>query len=185
MGNFIVTPSPHITSNHKTSTIMRDVIIALMPALVAAVVVFGIRALVVTAVCVASCVLFEYLIRRVMKRDATISDLSAVVTGILLAYNLPVTIPLWIAVIGSFIAIVVVKQMFGGIGQNFANPALTARIVLFASFAVHMRPGQTRLILIPLLPRPRFWTLNTLIHWRCSLAMCRAAWVKPARWPCY
>ena len=138
MGNFIVTPSPHITSNHKTSTIMRDVIIALMPALVAAVVVFGIRALVVTAVCVASCVLFEYLIRRVMKRDATISDLSAVVTGILLAYNLPVTIPLWIAVIGSFIAIVVVKQMFGGIGQNFANPALTARIVLFASFAVHM-----------------------------------------------
>ncbi len=138
MGNFIVTPSPHITSNHKTSTIMRDVIIALMPALVAAVVVFGVRALLVTAVCVTFCVLFEYLIRRVMKRDTTISDLSAVVTGILLAYNLPVTIPLWVAVIGSFIAIVVVKQMFGGIGQNFANPALTARIVLFASFAVHM-----------------------------------------------
>ncbi|WP_077534247.1 RnfABCDGE type electron transport complex subunit D [Massiliimalia massiliensis] len=138
MGNFVVTPSPHITSNNKTSIIMRDVVIALMPALVAANVVFGIRALLVTAVCVLSCVLFEYLSRLVMKKENTISDLSAVVTGVLLAYNLPVTIPLWIAVIGSFIAIVVVKQMFGGIGQNFANPALTARIVLFASFAVHM-----------------------------------------------
>jgi electron transport complex protein RnfD len=138
MGKFIVTPSPHITSHNQTSVIMRDVIIALMPALVASVVIFGIRSLAVVLTCVLSCVFFEYLSRRIMKRDNTISDLSAVVTGILLAYNLPVTIPLWIAVIGSFIAIVVVKQMFGGIGQNFANPALTARIVLFASFAVHM-----------------------------------------------
>ena len=138
MEHYIVTPSPHITSGNKTSTIMRDVIIALMPALVASVVIFGFRALLVTVVSVFCCVVFEYLIRKVMKKDTTITDLSAVVTGILLAYNLPVTIPLWMVAIGAFFAIVVVKQMFGGIGQNFANPALTARIILFASFSVQM-----------------------------------------------
>lgn len=138
MANYMITPSPHIASKDNTSTIMRDVIIALVPALIASVIVFGIRALIVTAVCVISCVVFEYLCRRLMKRDQTISDLSAVVTGMLLAFNLPVSIPLWIAVIGSFVAIVVVKQLFGGIGQNFANPALTARIVLFVSFASRM-----------------------------------------------
>lgn len=117
---------------------MGDVAIALCPALIAGVIVFGWRALLVTAVCVLSAVVFEYLVRLVMKRDNTIGDLSAVVTGMLLAMNLPVTIPLWIAVIGSFIAIVVVKQLFGGIGQNFANPAITARIVLLVSFTGHM-----------------------------------------------
>lgn len=117
---------------------MRDVMIALVPAMIAATIFFGPRALLVTLVCVLACVFFEYASRRLMKRDNTISDCSAVVTGILLAFNLPVTIPLWIAVIGSFIAIVVVKQLFGGIGQNFANPAITARVILFASFAAHM-----------------------------------------------
>ncbi|MGI5959075.1 MAG: RnfABCDGE type electron transport complex subunit D [Massiliimalia sp.] len=132
---FVVTPSPHITSKRTTATIMRDVVIALMPALVASVIFFGLRALLVEAVCVVSCILFEYLSRRVMKRENTISDWSAVVTGLLLAYNLPVSIPLWMAVLGSFFAIVIVKQLFGGIGQNFANPAITARIFLFVSFA--------------------------------------------------
>lgn len=138
MSNFIVSPSPHISSPINTRKIILDVLIALVPALIASIIFFGVRAFIVTIVCALSCVIFEYLSRRLMKRNNTISDLSAVVTGVLLAFNLPVTIPLWVAVLGSFFAIVVVKQLFGGIGQNFANPAITGRIFLFVSFAVHM-----------------------------------------------
>lgn len=138
MEKLIVTSSPHVKSNNTTTTIMRDVVIALIPALIAANIIFGLRASLVTAVCVASCVGFEYLSRRIMKRSNTISDLSAVVTGIILAFNLPSTMPLWMCVIGSFVAIVIVKQLFGGIGQNFANPAITARIVLLVSFGTQM-----------------------------------------------
>lgn len=138
MQPLIVSPSPHIHKGSSTQGIMRDVLIALVPALVAATVIFGFRALLLTAVCAVSCVLFEYLTRRVMKREQTISDLSAVVTGVLLAFNLPVTLPFYMAIIGSFVAIVVVKQLFGGIGQNFANPAITARIVLMLSFTTEM-----------------------------------------------
>ena len=133
-----VSASPHMRSKDTTTGIMLDVIIALVPALVMSVVYFGLRALVLTATCVASCVVFEYIARKVMKRDTTIGDLSAVVTGIILAFNLPATLPLWMAVIGSLVAIVVVKQMFGGIGQNFVNPAMTARIILMTSFPTAM-----------------------------------------------
>ena len=129
-----VTPAPHIRDKETTQSIMLDVVIALLPALVASVVIFGIRALVVTAVSVAAAVLSEFLFEKGVKKPVTISDLSAVVTGLLLAYCLPVEIPLWIAALGSVIAIVVVKQLFGGIGQNFANPAATARVVLLISF---------------------------------------------------
>ena len=117
---------------------MRDVIIALVPALVAAVLVFGFRALLVTAVCVAACVLSEWAFEKLSDRPVTICDLSAVVTGMLLAYNLPVGIPIWQAIIGSIVAIVVVKQLFGGIGQNFANPAITARIIMLLAFSGSM-----------------------------------------------
>ena len=129
-----VSASPHVRSPHTVTGIMLDVIIALIPSLIAAVVIFGYRVLMVTLVCVGSAVLSEYLSRKVMKRHQTISDLSAVVTGLLLAFNLPVSVPLWIAALGSIIAIVVVKQMFGGIGQNFVNPALASRIILLMSF---------------------------------------------------
>ncbi len=138
MNRLIVSPSPHDENYLKTSTIMLNVIIALMPALIVGCVYFGLRALLLTAVCVGSCVLFEFLARKLMKRENTIGDLSAVVTGVILAMNLPSTLPLWMAVIGSFVAIVVVKQLFGGIGQNFANPAITARIVLMVSFPAAM-----------------------------------------------
>lgn len=138
MNRLMVSPSPHDENYTKTSTIMLNVIIALMPALIVGCVYFGLRSLLLTAVCVASCVLFEFLARKLMKRENTISDLSAVVTGIILAMNLPPTLPLWMAVIGSFFAIVVVKQLFGGIGQNFANPAITGRIVLMVSFPAAM-----------------------------------------------
>lgn len=133
-----VSASPHVRSNETVTGIMLDVIIALMPALAASVYIFGKRTLAVTAVCVAVCVISEYICRRVMKRRNTVSDLSAAVTGILLAFNLPPEIPLWMAAIGSVVAIVVVKQCFGGIGNNFVNPALVGRIVLMCSFPTAM-----------------------------------------------
>ncbi len=133
-----VSASPHVRSNETTTGIMLDVIIALVPALVMSVVYFGLRALLLTAVTVASAVLAEFVSRKVMKRSGTLGDLSAIVTGIILAFNLPSTLPLWMAAIGSIIAIVVVKQMFGGIGQNFVNPAMTARIILMVSFPTAM-----------------------------------------------
>jgi electron transport complex protein RnfD len=117
---------------------MLDVVIAMLPALVASVLIFGWRALVVVSVCVVSCVLFEFLFQKLCRRNVTVGDFSAVVTGMLLAFNLPVTIPLWQAMFGSLVAIVAVKQLFGGIGRNFANPALTARIVMIVSFASSM-----------------------------------------------
>lgn len=133
-----VSASPHIRSNETVTGIMLDVIIAMVPALVASVFTFGFRSLAVVATCVATCVLSEYICRKVMKRHSTIKDLSAVVTGMLLAFNLPVSIPLWMAAIGSIVAIVVVKQCFGGIGNNFVNPALVGRIVLMCSFPTAM-----------------------------------------------
>lgn len=114
---------------------MLMVIIALVPAAAAGCVFFGPRAAMVLAMCIACCIIFEALCRIVMKREQTVGDLSAVVTGLLLGMNLPATVPLYIPVIGSFAAIVVVKQLFGGIGQNFANPAIAARIVLMLSFS--------------------------------------------------
>lgn len=137
-GNLIVSSSPHISDDISTCKIMGQVLLALLPAFGVSVWVFGARAIFLTAVCIISCVAFEYLFERVTKKESTIGDLSAAVTGTLLAFNLPVTLPYWMAVIGSFVAIVIVKQLFGGIGQNFANPAITARIVLFVSFAPQM-----------------------------------------------
>ncbi len=133
-----VSASPHTKSPTTVTGIMLHVIISLIPAAFAGIMVFGFRAALIMAVCITSCVLFEYLSRKVMKRKSSIGDLSAIVTGLLLAFNLPVTIPLWMCIVGSFVAIVVVKQMFGGIGHNFANPAITARIVLLVSFASAM-----------------------------------------------
>ena len=126
--------SPHVRTRDTTRIIMLDVLIALTPSLIASVILFGLRSLAVTAVSIASCVLFEYLSRKAMRRANTIGDLSAAVTGMILAFNLPSTIPFWMVVFGAAIAIIVVKQMFGGIGQNFVNPALLARIVLMVSF---------------------------------------------------
>ncbi len=138
MDKLIVSPSPHDENYTKTTNIMLNVIIALLPAWGAAVYFFGLRVIPLTAVCIGSCIFFEYISRAMMKRSNTIGDLSAVVTGLILAMNLPSTLPYWMAVIGSFVAIVIVKQLFGGLGQNFANPAITARIVLMISFPAAM-----------------------------------------------
>ncbi len=136
--NMIVSVSPHIRSTDSTTTIMRDVLIGLAPAVVASVLFFGIRALLVEAFCVACCMFCEWLFEKGMKRPSTVGDLSAAVTGLMLAMNLPVSIPLGQAAIGCVVAIIVVRQLFGGIGHNFANPALTGRIVMFLAFSSTM-----------------------------------------------
>lgn len=131
--------SPHIRSDASTSKIMLDVLISLVPASVAGVYFFGLDAALMIVVCIVSCVAFEYLSRRFLfKRSNTISDLSAAVTGLLLALNLPPALPKWMAVVGSFFAIVVIKQLFGGIGQNFVNPALGARVFLLVAYGTKM-----------------------------------------------
>lgn len=148
---FKVTASPHIRDNMTTQKIMLLVIISLLPALIGGFITFGLRAVIVTLVCTASCVIFEALTRIIMKRPQTVSDLSACVTGILLAMNLPVTIPIWQAVIGSFVAVVIAKQLFGGLGQNFVNPAILARIVLMLSFTADMTTWAV----------PQYWKENS------------------------
>ena len=135
MDNLIVSVSPHIHDRDSTQSIMRDVLIALCPAVIASIIIFGFRSLLVEAVCVAAAVFFEWGFEKICKRKSTICDLSAAVTGLILALNLPVGIPLWQAIFGALVAIVVVKQLFGGIGHNFANPAITARIVMLLAFS--------------------------------------------------
>ena len=134
----IVAASPHVTTKNSTAVIMRDVLIALLPAVIAGCVVFGLRALLVVAVTTAACVFFEWGFEKLCHKPSTISDLSAAVTGVLLAMNLPVSIPLWQAVFGALVAMVAVKGLFGGIGKTFANPAITARIVMFLAFSKTM-----------------------------------------------
>ena len=127
-----ISSSPHAHSTTTTQTVMRDVLIALLPALIGSVYFFGLRALMVTLVSAAACVFFEWGYRKMMKLDDTTWDLSAVVTGVLLAFVCPPTVPYWMIVIGALFAIVLVKQLFGGIGKNFVNPALAGRAFMFS-----------------------------------------------------
>ena len=136
-GKLIVSSSSYFESG-ENKEYYADVIIALIPSLIASIYFFGPRAAVVVIASVATCVIAEYICRKVMKREQTIGDLSAVVTGILLAFNLPSSVPIYVPIIGGLVAIVMVKQMFGGLGQNFVNPALLARIILMNSFPVLM-----------------------------------------------
>ncbi|WP_416988881.1 RnfABCDGE type electron transport complex subunit D [Alistipes dispar] len=135
----IVAPAPHVQSAQSTASIMRDVIVALMPALVVSTVVFGMDVLRVVALSVAACVAFEYLIQRFLVRGPlTVSNGSAAVTGVLLAFNLPASIPWWIVVIGAFVAIAIGKMTFGGLGKNPFNPALVGRVFLLIAYPVQM-----------------------------------------------
>lgn len=129
-----VSSSPHIHSGKTTQSIMRDVLIALLPATVAGTVIFGWRSLLVVAVCVASCILLEALFNLITKKEQTVGDLSAAVTGLLLGLNLPANIPIWQCVMGCIFAILLVKCLFGGIGNNLVNPAITARVFMLVSF---------------------------------------------------
>ncbi len=130
----IVSSSPHLRSNESVKRIMLDVIIALVPAMIGSVYFFGINALKLILISVASALFFEAAIQKLLKKEIAINDYSAVITGILLAFNLPANAPWWIAVFGSGFAIIIVKQLFGGLGSNFMNPALAARAVLLASW---------------------------------------------------
>ncbi len=136
--NLSVTSSPHLRDNLSTSRIMKEVCLALAPAGIASVILFGFNAAAIIAVSILSCVLSEYLFERINHQKITVGDWSSVVTGLLLAYNIPANAPLWLPLIGGVIAIVLVKQCFGGLGSNFMNPALTARVILFVSWATLM-----------------------------------------------
>lgn len=134
----IVTASPHIRDNVTTRGLMGNVLIALVPCIVASGLIFGMRAILLVAVTTLACVVFEYLYCKLMHKPNPVGDLSACVTGVILALNMPVSMPLWIAVVGALVAIVIIKQLFGGLGYNFANPALVGRIVLFLGFTSRM-----------------------------------------------
>lgn len=138
-----VSSSPHIRHIDTTSGIMLDVIIALLPAAIFGCMVYGYYAAILVCVCVVSAVLFEFLWNLILKKPQSVGDFSAVVTGLILGMNLPPKTPVWIAVIGSFAAIIVVKQMFGGLGHNFVNPAIAARIILLVSFPQFMSGLQS------------------------------------------
>ena len=149
-----VSTSPHVRGNRTTRTLMLDVIIALIPVFVWAIYIFGVRVITLTSLSVVSCILFEYLFQKLNHREITIGDFSAVLSGVLLAFNLPVSAPLWLCVIGAFFAIVVVKQLFGGLGKNFVNPVLAARVFLFISF-----PHQMTTYVAPL-TYPQPWKIS-------------------------
>ncbi len=150
MQNLIVSPAPHIHANDSVRKNMLNVIIALIPAYCVSIFAFGIGTLIVTAISVASCVLFEWLISKyILKRNVTIGDLSAVVTGLLLAFNVPSNLPWWIVIIGALVAIGIAKMSFGGLGQNLFNPALVGRVFLLIAFPVQMTTW----------PKPQGWTM--------------------------
>ena len=138
MEKMLVSPSPQIRDNISTSKVMTHVLVALCPALAMSAYVFGGRALMLTGFCMITALIWERLCNLIMKRPDSTKDVSALVTGMLLAFNLPVTMPYWQAAIGTFVAIVIVKQLFGGLGQNFANPAIVGRIVLMLAFTGNM-----------------------------------------------
>ena len=150
-----VAPSPHVKHSDNARTIMLDVVIAMIPALVWAVYMFGWRVLSVVLISVASSVIFEYLFQKLLKRPVTVLDFSAVVTGMLIAFNLPVSVALWVPVMGSFFAIVIVKQLFGGIGKNVVNPALAARVFLFTAW-----PGEINGYVEPLTDKLNALSVN-------------------------
>ena len=179
----IATSNPHIRSNDTTRSIMLDVIIAMLPALIWSVVEFGVRALAVTLVSVAGSVFFEWLYRNILKKPQSVGDLSAVVTGMLLSFVCPVNVAYWQILIGDAFAIIMVKQLFGGIGKNFANPALVGRIVLFLSFSKTMTAwvfpdavsSATPLAQLAAGQKPELWTLLLGNHGGCIGETCALA----------
>ncbi len=181
-----ISSSPHIHTKKTSQKIMLDVIIALVPATIAGAVIFGLRALAVVAICIATSVVSEYFFNLIVKKDQTVADLSAVVTGLLLALNLPVSVPLWQAVVGSVFAIIIVKCLFGGLGCNIVNPAIAARVFMLVAFGSLAKPafpvvvdavaGATPLVEIkagniPELSTLFFGTIGGAIGETCTLAL--------------
>ena len=164
---FSVSSSPHLRNIETTTGIMTDVLIALSPAAVFGCIIFGLKAVLLLVTCIVCAVLAEFLWNLILKKPSTVGDLSAAVTGMLLGMNLSSEVPLWVAAVGSVVAIIVVKQMFGGIGCNFANPAIAARIVLLVSFPGMMTKFSEPLVdtvtsATPLAAEQGTYTLNNL-----------------------
>ena len=136
--NLVVSSAPHLVTNMDTTKIMLMVLIGLAPSILVSIDVFGMRVIALTAVCIIASMFFEWAWNKLMHKTQTVGDLSAAVTGTLIAFNVPAGLPYWIAIVGCFVAVIVVKQLFGGMGKNIVNPAITARIVLFISFATEM-----------------------------------------------
>lgn len=136
--NLVVSSAPHLVTNMDTTRIMLMVLIGLAPSFLVSIYVFGARVITLTLICIAASMFFEWAWNKLMHKTQTVGDLSAAVTGTLIAFNVPAGLPYWIAIVGCFVAIIVVKQLFGGMGKNIVNPAITARIVLFISFATEM-----------------------------------------------
>ncbi|MGN1334137.1 MAG: RnfABCDGE type electron transport complex subunit D [Anaerovoracaceae bacterium] len=136
--NLVVSSAPHLVTNMDTTRIMLMVLIGLAPSFLVSIYVFGARVITLTLVCIVASMFFEWAWNKLMHKTQTVGDLSAAVTGTLIAFNVPAGLPYWIAIVGCFVAIIVVKQLFGGMGKNIVNPAITARIVLFISFATEM-----------------------------------------------
>ena len=149
--NLTVSSSPHLVTKLDTQKTMMWVLIALVPSLLVSTFVFGPRVILLTAVCIAASMFFEWAYEKLMKRPNTVMDLSAAITGTLIAFNVPATFPLWMAVIGCFVAIVLVKQLYGGLGRNFANPAIVARIMLLVSFATQMTTWPVAKTMVPIM----------------------------------
>jgi len=153
LSKITVSPSPHISQPHSTRSIMGDVIIALVPAMIAAFIFFKTRALVLVGVCVATCVVSEWLCNLVRKKPNSLDDLSAVVTGIILAFSVPPALPAWAAVIGSAFAVIIGKMVFGGLGANIFNPAMVGRAFLAACFGMLMTTWTVPATLDPAMPK--------------------------------
>lgn len=145
-----VSSSPHIVTALDTRKTMMWVLIALVPSLCVSTFMFGPRVLILTAVCIAASMFFEWAYEKIMKRPSTVGDLSAAVTGTLIAFNVPASFPFWMAILGCFVAIVLVKQFYGGIGRNFANPAIVARIFLLLSFTTQMTTWPAPRTMVPM-----------------------------------
>ncbi len=184
----IVSVSPHFHSKNTTQRVMLDVIIALLPALVGASIIFGYRAFMLTAISAVNCVFLEWAWNKLMKKEQSVYDLSAVVTGILVAFNVPASMPVWQLLVGDFIAIIIVKMLFGGLGCNFVNPALVGRVAMTLSFTTNMTEysggvtgvdtisAATPLMVMDTLSMADFKTLFLGIHGgvlgeTCSLAL--------------
>ena len=145
MNSLLVSPNPHLHAAVSTKSLMRDVVIALMPAVIVSVIFYGLGEIIVLGVSVISCVLLEYLITKyLLKKSCTVGDWSAIVTGVLLALNLPSTTPWWVVFLGALFAIAVAKMTFGGLGQNLFNPAIAGRVFLLISFPDSWRPLRYR-----------------------------------------
>ena len=141
--NLAVSSAPHLVTTMDTTKTMAMVLTALVPSFLVSIYVFGMRVILLTLVCVVASMGFEWLYNKLMHKKQTVGDLSSAVTGVLIAFNVPSNFPYWMAIIGCFVAIVIVKQLYGGIGRNVVNPAITARIVLFISFATEMTTWPT------------------------------------------